>query len=74
MSNDDSMSDVKKEIFEKINNNKPEDLKAILAVNKIKVDFVDENLMSPLQHACYKGNKEIVQMLLDHVSQLNFSN
>jgi ankyrin repeat protein len=24
--------------------------------------------MTPLQHAAYKGNKEIVQMLLDRVS------
>lgn len=72
MSNEESLSDIKKEIFEKISNNKTEDLKVILAANKIKVDFVDENRMSPLQHACYKGNKEIVQMLLDHVSYCNF--
>lgn len=72
MSNDENLNDLRIEIFEKISNNKTEDLKAILAANKMKVDFVDENRMSPLQHACYKGNKEIVQMLLDHVSYLNF--
>jgi ankyrin repeat protein len=34
----------------------------------MNVDIYDENGMTPLQHAAYKGNKEIVQMLLDQVS------
>lgn len=32
------------------------------------VNFVDGNSMTPLQHAAYKGNKEMVQILLDQVS------
>lgn len=31
------------------------------------IDFVDDNGMTPLQHACYKGNKEAVRLLLDQV-------
>lgn len=63
----DNMTDLQKDIFAKINNNEAAELKVLLAANRSKVDFVDENGMSPLQHASYKGNKEIVQMLLDQV-------
>jgi ankyrin repeat protein len=28
--------------------------------------------MTPLQHACYKGNKEALQLLLDRVSSSDF--
>uniref|UniRef100_A0A182YKR0 Uncharacterized protein n=1 Tax=Anopheles stephensi TaxID=30069 RepID=A0A182YKR0_ANOST len=37
------------------------------------VDFVDENGMTPLQHAAYKGNKEAVQLLLDQGADVNSS-
>ncbi|XP_033196221.1 ankyrin repeat and MYND domain-containing protein 2 [Bombus vancouverensis nearcticus] len=62
---------VQKQIFTRISNNEVSELKTLLAANKIKMDFVDENGMSPLQHACYKGNKEIVQMLLDQGADVN---
>lgn len=61
------LTDLQKDIFAKISKNEIRDLKKLLASRKVKMDFVDENGMSPLQHACYKGNKEIVQMLLDQV-------
>lgn len=63
----EGLTDLQKEIFDKINKNEVSEIKTLLSTNKMKVDFVDENGMSPLQHACYKGNKEIVQMLLDQV-------
>lgn len=63
----ESLIEIQKKILEKISNNEVSELKTLLAANKIKIDFVDENGMSPLLHACYKGNKEIVQMLLDQV-------
>ncbi|XP_014211091.1 ankyrin repeat and MYND domain-containing protein 2 [Copidosoma floridanum] len=68
---DMEVSDVQKDIFEKIELNKADELRALLAANKIKTEFTDENGMSPLQHACYKGNKDIVQMLLDHGADPN---
>lgn len=67
----EGLTDLQKEIFTKISQNEACELKALLAQNKLKVDFVDENGMSPLQHACYKGNKEIVQMLLDQVGYVS---
>lgn len=63
----ESVKQLEKEIFTRITKNEVTELKSLLAANKIKIDFVDDNGMSPLQHACYKGNKEIVQMLLDQV-------
>lgn len=63
----EDLTDVQKKIFEKIIKNEVSELKTLLAANKVKMDFVDENGTSPLQHACYKGNREIVQMLLDQV-------
>lgn len=68
MSSKESSDMLQKDIFEKIKLNKTDELKALLSSSKIKVDFIDENGMNPLQHAAYKGNKEIVQMLLDHVN------
>jgi len=56
-----------KEIFEKVANNDAAGLKNILLHMKVEADLVDENGMTPLQHACYKGNKEISQMLIDQV-------
>lgn len=72
MSNAEGLTQLQREIFTKISNNQVDDLKTLLATNRIKVDFVDENGMSSLQHACYKGNKEIVQMLLDQVRSTDF--
>jgi ankyrin repeat protein len=60
--------EVEKDIFAKIANNDINGLKNILLQQKLKADICDENGMTPLQHAAYKGNKEIVQMLLDQAS------
>lgn len=69
----DELSEVEKDIFEKIANNDVNGLKNALLQQKMKVDIYDENGMTPLQHAAYKGNKEIVQMLLDQVSVIRCS-
>ncbi|KAJ4439915.1 ankyrin repeat and MYND domain-containing protein 2 [Periplaneta americana] len=67
----DDMGEVEKDIFSKIANNDVNGLKNILLQHKLKVDIYDENGMTPLQHASYKGNKEIVQMLLDQGADVN---
>lgn len=61
------LSDLQKEIFEKISKNEWNELKTKLSLLKGNIDFIDENGMTPLQHCCYKGNKESVQTLLDRV-------
>ncbi|KAJ8675597.1 hypothetical protein QAD02_011383 [Eretmocerus hayati] len=66
-----TLTKVQQDIFEAVNDGKIQELKIILSTNKIKVDFVDENGMTPLQHACYKGSKDIVEMLIDHGADPN---
>lgn len=66
MATNDSLNENEKKIFEAIDNNDVELLKNCLIQGQ-KVNICDGNSMTPLQHACYKGNKEMVQMLLDQV-------
>lgn len=64
---DETLTDVQKKIFETIPKSDIGELKTLLAQLQGTADFVDENGMTPLQHACYKGNTELVQILLDQV-------
>ncbi|KAJ8952804.1 hypothetical protein NQ318_008121 [Aromia moschata] len=72
MSEIKSQEQSEKEIFEAIDKNDVVLLKSLLS-EKQNVNIVDENSMTPLQHACYKGNKEIVQLLLDQGADVNCS-
>ncbi|XP_051176721.1 ankyrin repeat and MYND domain-containing protein 2 [Leptopilina boulardi] len=67
----EGLTDQQKEIYEKITKNEVDELKTLLSTCETKLDFVDKNGMSLLQHACYKGNKEIAQMLLDQGVDVN---
>jgi len=64
------LSDSEKRIFEAIEKNDVDLLKTLL-VDKQNVNIFDENSMTPLQHAAYKGNKEMVQMFLDQGADVN---
>lgn len=67
------LTETQREIFDTISQNNVDGLKATLSQHKTTINFIDENEMTPLQHACYKGNKEAVQMLLDMVNALGSS-
>lgn len=67
MGNADPLTDVQKSIIESIPKGDVGELKTLLTQLQGTADFVDENGMTPLQHACYKGNTELVQILLDQV-------
>lgn len=60
-----------KTIFDAIAQNDLIEFKNILAEHKGTVDFFDENGMTALQHAAYKGNKDMVQLLLDRVGNFH---
>lgn len=63
-------SENEKKIYQAIDKNDIALLKTLLSEIK-NVNIVDENSMTPLQHAAYKGNKEIVQLLLDQVIKIH---
>lgn len=68
MLNKEPLSDLQQQVLKAIPKNDVFELKTLLAQLQGTADFVDENGMTPLQHACYKGNTEFVQILLDQVS------
>lgn len=70
MSLPETLTEVQKKIFSAIADNNIDELKKSLTQLQGTADFVDENGMTPLQHACYRGNKEYVQLLLDQVSNI----
>uniref|UniRef100_A0AAG5D9K0 MYND-type domain-containing protein n=1 Tax=Anopheles atroparvus TaxID=41427 RepID=A0AAG5D9K0_ANOAO len=65
------LSEDQQAIFNRIAKNENSELRLLLSQYKSNVDFVDENGMTPLQHASYKGNKEAVQLLLDQGADVN---
>ncbi|KAJ8964566.1 hypothetical protein NQ314_004870 [Rhamnusium bicolor] len=65
------LSEDEKQIFKAIETNDVVLLKTLLSEKKT-VNIIDENSMTPLQHAAYKGNKEIVQILLDQGADVNY--
>ncbi|KAI8123451.1 hypothetical protein FF38_08854 [Lucilia cuprina] len=71
--NKTQLDDINKQIFDKLAANDKDGFKQLIAQVKGGVNFVDENGMTPLQHACCKGNKEAVQILLDMGASVDFS-
>ncbi|XP_005186640.1 ankyrin repeat and MYND domain-containing protein 2 [Musca domestica] len=67
------LDDIQKQVFEKISKNDKDGFKQLIAQVKGGVNFIDENGMTPLQHACCKGNKEAVQILLDMGADVDYS-
>lgn len=66
MATNENLTDLEKKLFQAIDNNDVELLKNTIAEGQ-KVNVYDGNSMTPLQNACYKGNKDVVQILLDQV-------
>jgi len=67
------LTDLQKDIFDSISKNDLPRLKLNLIELKTSIDYYDDNGMTPLQHACYKGNKEAVQICLDRGANVNSS-
>lgn len=50
-----------------------EEVKRLLTVEKVSVNCVDDDGMTPLQHAAYKGNYSLCKLLLDCGADVNLS-
>lgn len=55
------------DFFAKITQNDVTAVTNDLKLGVAKVDSQDEHGMTPLMHAAYRGNKEMCELLLDHV-------
>jgi len=67
------LSSVQQQALDKLSENDVAGLKALLASPDLDVNFCDLNGMNLLQHASYKGNKDMAQMLIDHGADVNSS-
>ncbi|XP_050095972.1 ankyrin repeat and MYND domain-containing protein 2 [Anopheles aquasalis] len=67
-----AVSEEHRAIFDRIAKNENSELRLLLSQLRGSVDFVDENGMTPLQHAAYKGNNETLQLLLDQGADVNY--
>jgi len=56
------------DVFKAIFVNDFDGLQKIYAKHDLSTDILDEHGMTPLQHAAYKGNEQIVRWLLNRVS------
>lgn len=71
--NEANLSEIQKQIFEKIAKNETDEFMQLVAQLKGGVNFEDENGMTPLQHACCKGNLTAVKLLMDMGADVNYS-
>lgn len=56
--------------IEKINNSDVSGLQELLKSREVEIDEEDDHGMTLLQHAAFKGKKELCQLLLDLVGYL----
>lgn len=65
-------SEFGKKLRESVNSGNVDQVRQMLA-DGVNVDYVDDDSMTPLQHAAYKGNLELCEMLLAHGADVNYS-
>uniref|UniRef100_A0A0A9X057 Ankyrin repeat and MYND domain-containing protein 2 n=2 Tax=Lygus hesperus TaxID=30085 RepID=A0A0A9X057_LYGHE len=65
------LSDEERKVFDFITNGDLAGLTKHMSIHGIKPNIYDEHGMTPLTHACFKGNKEISQYLIDQGADVN---
>ena len=69
-SNDD-LSDSEKLLFENIQKLNVSEVIRLLNDDGVRVNCLDKNGMTPLQHAAYRGNRELCELFLDRGADVN---
>lgn len=54
-------------VFKYISENNFDAVKNLFVQYKLKPNLYDKDGMTPLQHACFKGNKQIAEFLIEQV-------
>ena len=67
---DSSAKPLEKELKESVNNKNIENVRRLLAEG-VAVDCLDDDGMTPLQHAAYKADLEMCELLLRHGANVN---
>lgn len=67
------LSSLEKELFTYTQEKNFEEVKRLLTVEKVSVDCVDADGMTPLQHAAYKGTYKVCKLLLDCGADVNLT-
>ncbi|OWF53137.1 ankyrin repeat and MYND domain-containing protein 2-like [Mizuhopecten yessoensis] len=65
-------TELEKKIYDAVSQGKADEVKLLLKENTVKnVDFLDDTGMTPLQHAAFRGKRELCQLLLAHGADVN---
>ncbi|GIY23217.1 ankyrin repeat and MYND domain-containing protein 2 [Caerostris extrusa] len=62
-----------KELFKHTQKRNYDEVKRLITVENVYVDCVDEDGMTPLQHAAYKGSYKLCKLLLDCGANVNLT-
>lgn len=65
------MSDDQKSLMMAITKGDFDEVQTVVRTSNMKLNFADENGMSPLQNACYKGNLDICKFLIERGAEVN---
>lgn len=60
--------DIESSVFACIQENNFDELKNLYSQYKLKADIFDSEGMTPLLHACYKGNQQMAEFLIEKVT------
>ncbi|XP_070536032.1 ankyrin repeat and MYND domain-containing protein 2-like [Ptychodera flava] len=67
------LTELERDLYEYINSGAIDKVKDVLSQKGVRVDCYDDHGMTPLQHAAFKGSKELCELLLAHGADPNSS-
>ncbi|XP_077993617.1 ankyrin repeat and MYND domain-containing protein 2-like [Glandiceps talaboti] len=65
------LTDLEKQLVDDISTGSFDKVKDILSKGSVRVDCLDDHGMTPLQHAAFKGSRELCELFLAHGANVN---